>query len=33
MRLFLIEDDPATRRMLERILESGEVGEVIGTAS
>jgi len=32
MRIYLIEDDPATRRMLTRIVEEGEVGHVIGTA-
>lgn len=33
MKFFLIEDDPATRRMLERILEDGGLGEVIGAAA
>ncbi|PWK13434.1 response regulator [Tumebacillus permanentifrigoris] len=33
MNFFLIEDDPATRRMLERILEDGGLGEVIGAAA
>ncbi|KEO84669.1 response regulator [Tumebacillus flagellatus] len=33
MNFYLIEDDPATRRMLERILMDGELGDVIGTAS
>lgn len=33
MNFYLIEDDPATRRMLTRILEDSELGEVIGTAN
>lgn len=32
MRFFLIEDDAATRRMLERIIQEGALGEVIGAA-
>jgi two-component system, response regulator YcbB len=33
LRFFLIEDDPATRRMLENILRDGAMGDVVGTAA
>jgi two-component system response regulator YcbB len=33
MNFYLIEDDPATRRMLERIIEQDELGDVIGSAA
>ncbi|HEU4963018.1 MAG TPA: response regulator, partial [Bacilli bacterium] len=32
MRFYLIEDDAATRRMLERLIYEGQLGEVIGAA-
>ncbi|MBX6394662.1 MAG: response regulator [Alicyclobacillaceae bacterium] len=32
MRFFIADDDPATRRMLTRIIESGGLGEVVGEA-
>lgn len=33
LHFYLIEDDPATRRMLERIVTDGEIGQVIGAAA
>lgn len=33
MKLYLIDDDAAVRKMLERIISDGEVGEVVGEAA
>ncbi|GIM46456.1 transcriptional regulatory protein GlnL [Collibacillus ludicampi] len=33
LRFYIIEDDPAARRMLERILQESDVGTVIGQAA
>ncbi|MCX7571244.1 response regulator [Tumebacillus sp. DT12] len=33
LQFYLIEDDPATRRMLERIVHDGNLGQVIGAAA